>query len=252
MSQINPFNINGNFPVAGQDNDSQGFRDNFTNTRNNLNITKSEIEDLQSKVLLKLPLDGQLDSDSDYNNLNGTVLTAPALKSWRNTKVAKSGASIDIDFSQGNAVTATVTQNVTVSISNVPSDSYCTIRVAFAVDGPRVVTLPLNIEGAADIQGYNANDNSIEFDAQGVYLYELSSYDGSTFYINDLSRARNAFVTTNISSVMNLEPLSEEPVGAVAGTIAVAIGTVSWNPAGSATGKPYPVFYDGTAWQNMI
>ena len=34
-SLVNPSNINGNFPIAGQDNDSQGFRDNFTNIRNN-------------------------------------------------------------------------------------------------------------------------------------------------------------------------------------------------------------------------
>jgi hypothetical protein len=29
-SNINPYNIDGTYPVAGQDNSSQGFRDNFT------------------------------------------------------------------------------------------------------------------------------------------------------------------------------------------------------------------------------
>lgn len=48
-SAINPTNIDGAFPVAGQDNDSQGFRNNFTNIRNNLTIAKNEIEALQNK-----------------------------------------------------------------------------------------------------------------------------------------------------------------------------------------------------------
>ena len=47
-SNINPNNINGNFPVAGQDNDSQGFRDNFTNILNNFSFAATEINDLQS------------------------------------------------------------------------------------------------------------------------------------------------------------------------------------------------------------
>ena len=47
-SQVNPNNVDGTYPVAGQDNDSQGFRDNFTNIRNNLTFAKAEIEDLQN------------------------------------------------------------------------------------------------------------------------------------------------------------------------------------------------------------
>ena len=34
-SNINPNNIDTAYPVAGQDNDSQGFRDNFTNIKTN-------------------------------------------------------------------------------------------------------------------------------------------------------------------------------------------------------------------------
>ena len=53
MSQITPSNINGNFPVFGQDNSTQGFRDNFTNIKNNLAFAKQEIEELQNKAILK-------------------------------------------------------------------------------------------------------------------------------------------------------------------------------------------------------
>ena len=46
-SLINPSNIDVTYPVAGQDNDTQGFRDNFNIIKNNLNTAKSEISDIQ-------------------------------------------------------------------------------------------------------------------------------------------------------------------------------------------------------------
>jgi hypothetical protein len=47
-SNINPTNIDVTYPIAGQDNDTQGFRDNFTNIKNNFTVTRNEISDLQS------------------------------------------------------------------------------------------------------------------------------------------------------------------------------------------------------------
>jgi len=49
-SNINPNTIDTGYPIAGQDNDSQGFRDNFTNIRTNFDNTRSEIEDLQNNI----------------------------------------------------------------------------------------------------------------------------------------------------------------------------------------------------------
>ena len=45
-SNINPNNIDTTYPVAGQDNDSQGFRDNFTNIKNNFTEAQTELNDL--------------------------------------------------------------------------------------------------------------------------------------------------------------------------------------------------------------
>ena len=47
-SNINDTGINRDYPVAGQDNDSQGFRDNFSIIKDNFVATKAEIETLQS------------------------------------------------------------------------------------------------------------------------------------------------------------------------------------------------------------
>jgi hypothetical protein len=47
-SAIVPGNIDGTFPIAGQDNSSQGFRDNFTAIKNNFTTAATEITNLQA------------------------------------------------------------------------------------------------------------------------------------------------------------------------------------------------------------
>ena len=49
-SNINDAGINKDYPVAGQDNDSQGFRDNFNVIKTNFTNAKSEIETLQTNT----------------------------------------------------------------------------------------------------------------------------------------------------------------------------------------------------------
>ena len=57
-SNIVPGNIDTGYPKAGQDNSSQGFRDNFTQIKTNFDEAKTEIEDLQSN---KASLNGSSD-----------------------------------------------------------------------------------------------------------------------------------------------------------------------------------------------
>ena len=61
MSQINFASINENFPVAGQDNDTQVFRDNFDTIKTNFRSAQEEITDLQTFTV-------RVDSDNDFNN----------------------------------------------------------------------------------------------------------------------------------------------------------------------------------------
>ena len=45
-TEIIPGDIDGTFPVAGQDNSSQGFRDNFTAIKNNFTAAKTDIDEM--------------------------------------------------------------------------------------------------------------------------------------------------------------------------------------------------------------
>lgn len=51
-SQINASNIDITYPVAGQDNDTQGFRTNFSNIRNNFATAANEITALQATAAI--------------------------------------------------------------------------------------------------------------------------------------------------------------------------------------------------------
>jgi len=49
-SNINSADIDALYPIAGQDNDSQGFRDNFSTIKNSLSTAATEITALQNKT----------------------------------------------------------------------------------------------------------------------------------------------------------------------------------------------------------
>ena len=51
-SNIVPGNVDGTFPKAGQDNSSQGFRDNFSAINTNFTEAVTEIEDFDSSFTI--------------------------------------------------------------------------------------------------------------------------------------------------------------------------------------------------------
>ena len=54
-SNINPVTIDTTYPIAGQDNDTKGFRDNFTSIKNNFSTAAKEITAIQT-TLASTPL----------------------------------------------------------------------------------------------------------------------------------------------------------------------------------------------------
>ena len=77
-SSINPNNIDGNFPVAGQPNNTQGFRDNFTNIKTNFATAATEITDLENNGIFKAALSGTaLD-----NNMADNLIYAAAIRDF--------------------------------------------------------------------------------------------------------------------------------------------------------------------------
>ena len=67
VSSINETGVNADYPVAGQDNDSQGFRDNFSILKSNFVAAKTEIEELQD-------ITAKLNDTNDFLGNNIVVL----------------------------------------------------------------------------------------------------------------------------------------------------------------------------------
>ena len=64
MSTIDDTSIDQTFPVAGQDNNSQGFRDNFSTIKNNFTVTKTHIAEVTTNPNIKLDLAKYLSKES--------------------------------------------------------------------------------------------------------------------------------------------------------------------------------------------
>lgn len=187
-SNINPQNINGAYPVAGQDNDSQGFRDNFTNTKTNFQFASEEITDLQSKAVLKAALDGTVLN----NDMGGSILSNAQLQDMSETRVALgtvTGAQT-INYAAGSYYTLTTSGSVSIAFTNFPpSGQLGRVRVQISVASTaHTLTLPAAVSvGTANIQGYAAN--IITFNQTGTFEFEFETNDGgSTITIIDQNR----------------------------------------------------------------
>jgi|LakMenEpi03Aug12_release.lakeMendotaPanAssembly.Ray.scaffolds.fasta_scaffold01081_53 hypothetical protein len=219
MSSINPNNINGSYPIAGQDNDSQGFRDNFTNIKNNLTFAQNEITDLEEKVLLTEPLaDGTFSNEMNF----AQIKSAQLLKTVETTKDLGQQTSTIVSFADGHyqRVQTAPSSPLTISqFSNWPTSGlYAKLRLEVQVTSDaatETLTLPssgITWSGLTDIQG--AVGQTITFPATGKYVFEITTYNsGTTLTIEDLTRNRNN-VTGNFTITGRLALSGSEDLAA--------------------------------------
>jgi hypothetical protein len=198
-SQINPNNIDGSYPVANQDNNSQGFRDNFTNIKVNFQDAAAEITDLQNKAVLKAALTGGVLD----NNMNDVLLYAAKIQDFSATKVTigTTSGAIAVNYASGHYQGITTTGSIALSFTNFPaSGTYGYIKLQINITNiAHTVTLPAAVSlGTVGLQGYSAG--TITFGATGVYEFAFGTYDaGATITVFDLNRALTNFSTGNLS-----------------------------------------------------
>ena len=190
-SQINPNDIDGAYPVAGQDNDSQGFRDNFTNTKTNFEYAADEITDLQTNAVLKAALTGTtLDND-----MNGSLLynfTAKQVSGTVNAIGTTSGV-VTLNYENGSYQTLTTSGSVTLGFTNFPAagvSATIVLRITVA-NVAHTLTLPAAVSiGTDNLQGYASN--VITFSTTGTYIFEFTTVNGgSAVSIVDFIRNRD-------------------------------------------------------------
>lgn len=206
-SLVNPFNINGNYPIAGQDNDSQGFRDNFTNIKNNFIFIKQEVEDMQSKVILKSALSGSsLDNNflgSQVKNIQTKNLTE-TVYDWGEVGAA-TATEIQLDFALGNIHKLNATGSIKINsvIKNFPSALQYSRLMLYISISTVTSTLELPSTLTTDLAGIPglrtiASSKLITFTDAGNYIFEFSSVDsGTTVFVRELTRGNPVFRDPN-------------------------------------------------------
>ena len=224
MSTINTNGINVNYPVPGENNSSQGFRDNFTNIKNNINTAGEEITELQDKAVLKAGLTGvPID-----NNMANTLISNAAVRSFRSTTYNLGNAisgTVVIDATLGDVQIGTITGNTTLQLAGwAPSGTRSAISLDFTIANTEAyVIFPGTVNSSGDLIENNILVGGNLAIATAPYSvtnlkYELSTTNcGNTITINPLNRP---YQTSQIETRQAITPTGYQ--GDRNGDIAVA------------------------------
>lgn len=229
-SAINTNGINVNYPVPGINNSSQGFRDNFSAIKTDLNTASTEITDLQNNVVLKQALTGTTLNNDMANTLISNAATRGFRASTFNLGNAISGTLI-INASLGDVQYGTISGNTTIQFTGwAPSGTQSNVEVQLSVGNSlAVISLPTSVsmDGAYGVETVENFANisgtptlTIPYNVSRLD-YRFSSIDcGDTVTIEPYNRPRQS---------TQLQQRTPSPVGEQ-GDVA---GTFSMDPASS-------------------
>jgi hypothetical protein len=195
-SLINPNNIDTAYPVAGQDNSTQGFRTNFTNIKQNFQYAEDEINALQNNGVVT----------NAANNFNDNLIYAARMQDIAWTKITDSSAAgaVILNFASAQYYSLVTDGAVNITFTNWPAASesavgYMRLQVQVTNVSHTVTIAADNSEGGAalinatEVTGYvaaNAYTGTITFPATGYYDFEFFCYDGGTeIMVNQLDHS---------------------------------------------------------------
>ena len=173
-SNIVPGNIDGTYPKAGQDNSSQGFRDNFSSIKNNFTEAKTEIEDLQTNKA----------STNANSNFSNYVVSQAIFKDTAETVYAHgtTGGAVTLNHENGHYQTLTTNASVTLSFTNMPATNSVgrIILDINVVSSAHTITIPSAVLVSGNVSGGDGSSDTITVPTTGRYLYEFLTPDNGT------------------------------------------------------------------------
>lgn len=193
-SNINTTGLDDLYPVAGVDNDSQGFRDNFANIKTNLNHAATEISELQSGV-------ARVDQTNDFNG--NQIVDAELLATTLNVntsyaqgvpanQIDPAQTAISISFEEGSVYDVqAITNLLDITVGDFPINRHGSVRLVLssthtsgdfgAGDGTQVTINPGN--GTLKTSGTPFTAGVIQVNKNVDVIVDIFSYDGgNTIY----------------------------------------------------------------------
>jgi hypothetical protein len=192
-SQINPNNIDTAYPVAGQDNNTQGFRDNFTFIKNNFTAAASEITALQNTSAVK--------GSAAVNDFAGGLIYDAKIQDLAASAVNLGSVTgtVTVNYAAGHYQQMSTAGSITIALdtpSLPPIGRYGVIRLEITVSSStHTVTLPSSVTiNRRGIQGLDVSTNVITFASAGVYTFDFTTVNtGATVTINEVNKQLQPF-----------------------------------------------------------
>jgi hypothetical protein len=189
QTYINAIQVN--YPEAGIDNDSQGFRDNFSNIAGGLQKVQDDLAIVQTNAVSVATLDGQ--NDPVDNNLLGSTIRNGIYNTLRGA--VRNGGTInggvtDIDYNLGALQIFSINDTgVVLRFTNWPDDGqYAKIKVHMRNAGTGTArTVTLSTEGGGDLVYQNAFPTLTVATTQKHLVIEAWTYNaGADVYVRYL------------------------------------------------------------------
>ena len=174
-SSIVPGNIDGTYPTAGEDNSSQGFRDNFSAINTNFTEAKSEIEYLQTNKASKDAASNFADNEvsrAKFKDTSETVYTHGSVSS----------GAVTLNHENGHYQTLTITADTTFTFINFPPTGALgriILDITVAPTSTGILTFPSATIKADNVFGSDGTSDQITTGI-GRTLFEFMSPDGGT------------------------------------------------------------------------
>lgn len=156
--------IDAEYPVAGRDNNTQGFRDNFQIIKDGLGTAAGEITSLQEST-------AKLDED---NNFNGSQIGSALLLDTRQVTSINGApltAGVEIDTALAHYHRYVIGADVQLTVSGWPTDSYAEIILELVGQG---------LEEDAVVRTVTLNTGATSFKKKTDFPATISVDEGTT------------------------------------------------------------------------
>jgi hypothetical protein len=186
MSNIDPSRINPQFPVKGQDNPSQGFRDNFQGTVEGLAAARDEITALQLNQVSKgISTGTRFENSVDFqNNLQGAELNNLQLndvtyrvKGWGQV----SSGTVTVNYPEGSVhymelrPVSTATE-ISVDLRQFPTMQFSKLRLYINVNSTATTVRFNDVSSITNATRLvNFAGGVMRFENQGTFGVEITS-----------------------------------------------------------------------------
>ena len=140
-SNINYLSINENFPVAGEDNDTQTFRDNFDTIKTSLRSGQEEITALQANTAGLQLVETENGSDFGGREISNAILRDTLIRAYGGGVIPGDVTTLTIDYENGGYQKFQFAGNINIDFQNFPDNA--------SIGGLGKVTLELTADNVA-------------------------------------------------------------------------------------------------------